>query len=646
MVNLIIPPISDCFMPTLGVAQIAGYLKDSNVECRVFDASAELLNIIFMSKDAQPEILQKMLGDGSYTYKNIAACLNLFSLTHENLKITIDGFQTDFHWQDSDKLQEFIREETVFSDVLKKLSFIFDEDYDTDGYYGISVSYECQVIPSMLLARIIKEKKPKAKICIGGSLLYNYENDFYKMMYYSEWIDILIIGSGEEVWKYIGKGRMEDIYNLPGINSRIIGDKCIIDTREAESKPIIYKPDFSDINFTYYPSEEKAFPYMIKDRCYYGGCRFCNGDKIENQSIKKDVETAFENMWDIAENIGIYNVYIVDAALSPKDLRAISGLKAVGKIKWIANGRFEKALKDETLISQIAKNGCVMLRFGLESASQKVLDFMNKGTKISDAASILQLTAKYGIKNHVYLMFGYPGETKEDRKITIDFLEQNRANISSYSVSLFQPIPGTAVYQELLHETGEDENTYERMIEFIYKDEYNYAEIYKDISRLNQVLRGYAETNIEYYSANIFNQISSDDKKSEIKDLFIEKSELQKVWKKELILENNLWIYEKQQDKKVAEEKYIIVDLFKNEIVHLAVPPVVIDILKNNLVQSVEATAVESEMAEELEFILRDYIENKGDCCLGKKWRYFDVITPEKDVNKEISIQFSPENEL
>lgn len=97
--------------------------------------------------------------------------------------------------------------------------------------------------------------------------------------------------------------------------------------------------------------------------------------------------------------------------------------------------------------------------------------------------------------------------------MTIEFVKRNRMAISSYSVSLFQPIPGTKVYQELLEKIGRDEDIYERMIEFIYKDEYYYAEIYQDISRLNDVLRGYAKTNVEYYSANIFNQFADGERK-------------------------------------------------------------------------------------------------------------------------------------
>lgn len=499
MIHFIIPPVSDCFMPTLGVAQIAGYLKSHDIEYRVHDANAELLYILWNQWGEK--------NGREYSYKNVVECLAWYSSVYKGVNISTDDFRTDFQWRELDKLQEYVMEENDFSGELKKLSFMQEECASAEGeeLYGLSISYDCQVIPAMLLARIIKEKKPGAKVCIGGSLLYNYEHDFYKLAYMTDWIDVLIVGAGEEVWKYMGKGELEKLDALSGINVRNMQEKYVIDMRERKEKSVVYEPDFSGFHFEYYLSEEKAFPYMIKDRCYYGKCYFCNGDRVETQVSVKDIRLAFEKMHKITEDTGIRNVYLVDAALSPKDMEMIAKLPDMG-IRWIANGRFEKNLAGETLIAAIAQRGCVMLRFGLESASQKVLDNMNKGTKISVAETILNLTARYGISNHVYLMFGYPGEEKEDREMTIAFMERNRSVISSYSVSLFQPIPGTVIYHELLKKIDEKENAYEHMIRLIYKDENYYAEIYEDISRLNDVLRGHAKTNVEYYSANIFNR--------------------------------------------------------------------------------------------------------------------------------------------
>lgn len=542
MINLIIPPISDCFMPTLGVAQIAGYLKNNKVNCRVFDAGAELLYKLYKLSDLYIE-------GQPYTYKNVSICLKLFSDMNNDINITLDNFQTDFNWRDLESTWKYVEQEEILSSILKKMSFICEEssEFEEEVYYGFSISYESQVILAMLMAKIIKKQKPKAKICLGGSLLYNYENVFYKIFYVSNLIDVLIVGAGEEVFRCIGLGKIYELRKLHGINFRELSGRYIIDMRDVKFKPIVYEPDFSNIHFEYYPSHQKAFPYMINDRCYYGKCHFCNGDRVEKQNIVKDVATAVEYIENIAEQTGIYNVYIVDAALSPRDFEVIAALTRKTKIRWIANARFEKKLNDENLISRISQKGCVMLRFGLESASQKILNLMNKGTNISVAEEILNLTFRNGIENHIYLMFGYPGETKEDRNLTLDFIKRNKKVISSYSVSLFQPIPETKIYGNLLSKIGERENAYEHMIELIYKDEEYYHEIYQDISKLNDILCGYAKTNVEYYSANIFNR-SVEEVRAKAKQMITYKTnylETKEDVEKEISIqfspENELW---------------------------------------------------------------------------------------------------------
>lgn len=640
MINLIIPPISDCFMPTLGVAQIAGYLKSNNVDCRVFDASAELLSILVEKGRSCSEKIKGLSGNADSVYKNTVAHLNFFSIVNGETEISTDNFRTAFRWQELDKLQEYVENENFFCAELGKLSFLNDKKNEETEYFGLSISYECQVIPAMLLAKVIKEKKPNARISFGGALLYNYENDFYKLMYASELIDILIVGAGEEVLKYIGENEFKKLYCLPGIKIKKIGDKYIIDARELKYKPIVYDPDFSNIDFRYYLSEEKAFPYMIKDKCYYGKCRFCNGDLVEKKSVKKDIKIAFENMQRIARDTGTNNVYIVDAALSPKDFREITETVMEKPLRWIANARFEKGLKEETLISALSRKGCMMLRFGLESASQKVLNLMNKGTNIADVEDILRLNARYGIKNHVYIMFGYPGETAADRKMTIDFLARNREVISSYSVSMFQPIPGTVVYEQLLDKIGYVEEPYEHMKQLIYKDEDYYAEIKRDIFRLNDALRGYAKTNLEYYSANIFNELPSRKRELSLKDMIITKAEMESIFGKNPFFKNQAWIYERQSEEKTVE-KYVLIDLYKNLILHLLIASDTVDEIKKYFEGSIDAENVEKGKLEEFETIVNRYVYSVGIySSVNEKLKYFVVTMKERDLNREVSLQF------
>jgi len=62
--------------------------------------------------------------------------------------------------------------------------------------------------------------------------------------------------------------------------------------------------------------------------------------------------------------------------------------------------------------------GFRMLLFGLESANQKTLDKINKGTKVEDIKYIIK-AAKAGLEPHIAVMFGFPWETDKDAEATL-----------------------------------------------------------------------------------------------------------------------------------------------------------------------------------------------------------------------------------
>lgn len=619
--KLIIPPISDCFMPTLGVAQIAGYLKEKSVLYRVYDLNAELLKSLY-EKYLHIIIDETInqVSEKSYSIQNIDACLNYHSLI-TGFELTRDSFNPGFDWKDSDSLKKFIEKEKVISNLFRRMSFLNDDS--EDDYYGISISYESQVVFSFLLAKVIKESNPNAHICLGGSLLYNFSEEFYKLLFDIDLIQYFVIGKGEIPLEYIAKGQINAQNSLLSIS--IINGIYFIDSRNIEQQVSVYYPDYSTIDFSLYPSKEKAFPYMIREKCYYGKCAFCNGDRVNKNSERKDINFAFQAIMDIADSCGIYNVYIVDAALSPLDFKAISEMNINHRLKWIANARFEKALLDESLVAGLLRNGCAMLRFGFESGSQKVLNLMNKGTDVSIVGEILKLTHQYGIKNHMYIMFGYPGETSKDRQETIQFLSNNKQYITSYSVSIFQPIPNTKIYEELKKQVQDDDCVYERMLELIYEEK-EYARLMNDIKRLTVILNEASESNIEYYSANIFN---NEVKKEQAAGFWGSESIIQKKLKGRH-LKHRVRVSAKNSNFEL--QQYMYVDLYDNfEIELMATEKLFRDILTK-----------EGEASQEIWSIIENLSLMDFKKPSSKTFKYWIVEGDEKALRDVISIQFEP----
>ena len=87
--------------------------------------------------------------------------------------------------------------------------------------------------------------------------------------------------------------------------------------------------------------------------------------------------------------------------------------------------------------------------WGLESASQRLLDLMRKGTNAQKIAAILNSASEAGIWNLLFLIFGFPTETKAEWLGTLDFLESIRESVHALSRSRFILLEGSQVFSTL-----------------------------------------------------------------------------------------------------------------------------------------------------------------------------------------------------
>ena len=104
-----------------------------------------------------------------------------------------------------------------------------------------------------------------------------------------------------------------------------------------------------------------------------------------------------------------------------------------------------KDLDKETL-NILFDSGLKMIIWGVESGNDRILKLMQKGTNPEDVVEVLSNSKKAGIKNVLYIMFGFPTETKEEFLDTINFLKSNQENIDLISTSTFGLQKGTPIY--------------------------------------------------------------------------------------------------------------------------------------------------------------------------------------------------------
>jgi anaerobic magnesium-protoporphyrin IX monomethyl ester cyclase len=85
----------------------------------------------------------------------------------------------------------------------------------------------------------------------------------------------------------------------------------------------------------------------------------------------------------------------------------------------------------------MSEGGCRMILYGLESASQPVMDKMIKGTKLGHMHRILRESHEAGIWNHTFFFFGFPGETLDDAQQTVNFLFEHKEHVNSAALGTF-----------------------------------------------------------------------------------------------------------------------------------------------------------------------------------------------------------------
>jgi radical SAM superfamily enzyme YgiQ (UPF0313 family) len=107
-------------------------------------------------------------------------------------------------------------------------------------------------------------------------------------------------------------------------------------------------------------------------------------------------------------------------------------------------------------VRALRRTGCAEVWMGAESGSQKILNAMDKGTRVDQIAKARENLRQEGIRACYFLQFGYPGETWQDIRKTIELVRDTRPDDIGVSVSY--PLPGTKFFERVQAQLGEKTN--------------------------------------------------------------------------------------------------------------------------------------------------------------------------------------------
>ncbi len=114
-------------------------------------------------------------------------------------------------------------------------------------------------------------------------------------------------------------------------------------------------------------------------------------------------------------------------------------------LRWECLARVDLLKPD--LLNRMRAAGLERVYVGVESGSQKMLDLMNRGTRLAQVERTADALRREGIRQFWFLMLGYPGETLDDIEATLRLFR--RFSPEEYSVSIAVPVPGTRFYESV-----------------------------------------------------------------------------------------------------------------------------------------------------------------------------------------------------
>lgn len=213
----------------------------------------------------------------------------------------------------------------------------------------------------------------------------------------------------------------------------------------VRSTPVVVEPhhdllpDFDGLPLERYLVPSPVLPLLSAHGCYHGKCGFCNvGYGGPGTFGQLDADLVVEHMLALHTKYGARHIFFADEAMTPHNLRVMSArlAEAGSPVHWCGCARFDAALTRD-LLESMAQGGCRMLLFGLETAAERTIKRMVKGTKLPEMSRILHDSTAAGIWNHTFFFFGFPGETMAEAQETVNFVYAHQDAIHSASPGAF-----------------------------------------------------------------------------------------------------------------------------------------------------------------------------------------------------------------
>ncbi len=330
---------------------------------------------------------------------------------------------------------------TELDHSARKIEFDHSARKIESDFIGISLCYLSQALTAFALAGWIKARFPCKKIIMGGGLVTSWMSNPDWSDPFQELIDIMVKGRGEEILIHIAGGNMAvrgigggaAVRDEPVRGEALRGDS----SGEHHLNHEKFTPNFDFCNWDSYIAPGRILPFRTAGGCYWRRCRFCPERAEGRPWLPGKNSDLLSDLNFLSKKYDLDYIHFIDDAISPSFLKAIATAGGIHSLTWYGFVRFSKELADPEFCRALYQSGCRMLKLGLESGDQTVLDRMEKGTRLELASQVLTALDAAGIHTYVYLLFGTAFEDETAARKTLEYVVEHSNRISFLNLAIF-----------------------------------------------------------------------------------------------------------------------------------------------------------------------------------------------------------------
>jgi anaerobic magnesium-protoporphyrin IX monomethyl ester cyclase len=303
------------------------------------------------------------------------------------------------------------------------------------------------------LGRLSKQQMPKVTLVGGGP----YATSFPEEILQRAPFDYLVLGEGERTFLDLLESLSKDdspdevhglAYREKGVFAYSPAQPLIED---LDALPI---PAYDLLDMDLYTKHLTASPIgrrrnmtvMTARGCPYR-CIYCHnifGKRFRAKSVEKVIEE-----WSLlARTYKIRHFEICDDIFNFDRDRLMAICDRVVEEKLDIKLSFPTGLRgdrmDGEMIAALKRAGTVMISYAVESASPRIQTLIKKNMVLDKISRTIKETVRQGIFTHAFFMLGFPGETEQEMKLTLDFAL--RSNLHSASFFVVTPFKATELW--------------------------------------------------------------------------------------------------------------------------------------------------------------------------------------------------------